>query len=537
MDKYYFIFAAAIIVVILTAFTLIIKHIQRRRDRMYAKALFGSTPDGTPVCFDSIEELYKRQLKSRSEYVDDITMNDLDMRDIFTSLDTCMTSPGEEMLYSQLHFCDSSVRRQIMSLCQLMSQDADLRTDIYTELRNMGILNYSGAPAIVCGEPMKKIERRWLYILLPALPFLCLPLVAVNGALGVLAVVMTFAVNFVCYYFNKKKFLLYLGGAAYIAQATAAAERLVRRQCIAELFPDLKINTAKLHDIIRYIRLLRQSTPDLDVFNDITKAPFQLEVHSYCSLRNILKDKNDTAYYIYTAVGIMDAACAVLNYRENLHTWCEPRFTAENTLHAQGLYHPLIKNAVPNDVYIEHDLLLTGSNASGKSSFIKACAVNAIFAQSIGICTAESFSAGENRVVTSMAVRDNIIDGDSYFMAELRSMHRLVHLAQSEPCICFVDEILKGTNTAERIAASESVLEALAKTSSLCVAATHDSELTEMPNGYVNMHFTEQIEQGGVTFDYKIRSGAAKTRNAILLMEQLDFGENITKRARELADQ
>lgn len=536
MDKYFIILAAAIIVIILTALALIIKHFRRRRDRMYARALFGSTPDGTPVCFDSIEELYKRQLKSRTEYVDDITMNDLDMRDIFTALDTCMTSAGEEMLYSQLHFCDSETRRKIVSLCRLMEQDTDLRTDIYTELRSLGILNYSGAPAIVCGEPMKKIENRRLYILLPVLPYLCLPLIAVNGALGAFAVVMAFAVNIVCYYLNKKKFLPFIGGAVYIAQTAAAAEKLVRRQCIAELFPELKSNTAKLHDIIRYIKLLRQSTSDFDVLNDVLKAFFQLEVHSYCSLRNILKNKSDTAYYIYNAVGIMDAACAVLNYRENLGVWCEPQFTEENELHAKGIYHPLIKNAVTNDVDIEHDLLLTGSNASGKSSFIKACAVNAIFAQSMGVCTAESFSAGENRVVTSMAVRDNIIDGDSYFMAELRSMRRLVRLAHSETCICFVDEILKGTNTAERIAASESVLEALAETDSLCIAATHDSELTEMPNGYVNMHFTEQVDSGGVTFDYKIRSGAAKTRNAILLMEQLDFGEDITKRARELAN-
>lgn len=536
MDKYFFILAAAA-VIILTILTLIIKYFRRRSDRMYAQALFGSTPDGTPVCFDSIEELYKRQLKNRGEYVDDITMNDLDMRDIFTSLDTCMTSAGEEMLYSQLHFCDSDVRRQIMSLCKLMEQDIDLRTDIYTELRNIGILNYSGAPSIICGEPMQKIKHRRLYILLPALPLICLALIAVNGALGAFAAVLAFAVNFVCYYFNKKKFLPFIGGAAYIVRTTAAAEKLVRHQCIAELFPELKNSAAKLHDIIRYIRLLRQGTSmDLDILNDIFKALFQLEVHSYCSLRNILNDKSDTAYYIYTAVGIMDAACAVLNYRENTGVWCEPRFTAENELHAKGLYHPLIKNAVPNDADIQHGLLLTGSNASGKSSFIKACAINAIFAQSIGICTAESFSVGENRVVTSMAVRDNIIDGDSYFMAELRSMRRLVRLARSEPCICFVDEILKGTNTAERIAASESVLEALAQTDSLCIAATHDSELTTMPNGYINMHFTEQVENGGVTFDYKIRSGAAKTRNAILLMEQLDFGEDITKRARELAN-
>ncbi|MGN0586592.1 MAG: hypothetical protein ACI4JF_04835, partial [Oscillospiraceae bacterium] len=338
MDKYFIIFAAAAIIIILTALTLTIKYFRRRRDRMYARDLFGSTPDDTPVCFDSIEELYKRQLKSREEYVDDITMNDLDMRDIFAALDTCMTSVGEETLYSQLHFCDSEVRRKIVSLCRLMEQDADLRTDIYTELRSLGILNYSGAPSIVCGEPMKKIQHRRLYILLPVMPYLCLLLIAVNGALGAFAAVMAFAVNIVCYYLNKKKFLPFIGGAVYIAQTAAAAEKLVRIQCIAELFPELKSNTAKLHDIIRYIKLLRQGTSmDFDILNDIIKALFQLEVHSYCSLRNILTDKSDTAYYIYTAVGIMDAACAVLNYRENLDVWCEPQFTEKNELHANGI--------------------------------------------------------------------------------------------------------------------------------------------------------------------------------------------------------
>lgn len=101
---------------------------------------------------------------------------------------------------------------------------------------------------------------------------------------------------------------------------------------------------------------------------------------------------------------------------------------------------------------------------------------------------------------------------------------------------CYIDEILRGTNTIERIAASTSVLEYLHTQNCLCVVASHDIELTGILAGiYDNYHFCEQVTDGGIVFDYKLKLGASTTRNAIKLLSFMDFHAEIVDRAEELA--
>src|SRR5699024_9710649 len=108
-------------------------------------------------------------------------------------------------------------------------------------------------------------------------------------------------------------------------------------------------------------------------------------------------------------------------------------------------------------------------------------------------------------VITSMAVEDNIFEGDSYFIAEIKSIKRLLtQVETNEKCYCFIDEILKGTNTIERIAASSSVVHWLRNFPSLAFIATHDIELTEiLKTSCKNVHFAESVtKEEGVVFDY-----------------------------------
>jgi len=134
-----------------------------------------------------------------------------------------------------------------------------------------------------------------------------------------------------------------------------------------------------------------------------------------------------------------------------------------------------------------------------------------------------------------MAVRDDLLSGDSYFMVEIKSIKRIIDLVENFPCICFIDEILRGTNTIERIAASTAVLTHLAKNDCLCVVATHDIELTEkLP--YENYHFSEQLVNGEVVFDYMLKHGPSTSRNAIKLLSMVGFQSEITEMAEMLAD-
>ena len=137
-----------------------------------------------------------------------------------------------------------------------------------------------------------------------------------------------------------------------------------------------------------------------------------------------------------------------------------------------------------------------------------------------------------------MALRDSIKEGDSYFIVEIKSMKRIFDAAKTStiPILCTIDEVLRGTNTAERIGASTELLKALSKERVLCFAATHDRELTVyLQEIYDNYHFEETIVDKTISFPYILTKGPSKGRNAIKLLEAFGFDEEITKKANALA--
>ena len=183
-------------------------------------------------------------------------------------------------------------------------------------------------------------------------------------------------------------------------------------------------------------------------------------------------------------------------------------------------------------------MLITGSNASGKSTFLKTLALNAVLAQSIHTVCADSYIADYFRIYSSLTLKDNIFDGDSYYMAEIKSIKRIMdaYAKEGAPVLAFVDEVLRGTNTIERISASSVILQQMAGLNGFCFAATHDLELTEiLKNYYENVHFEESIENNDIVFPYRLQKGKATTRNAIALLSIMGYDSAITDNARAQA--
>jgi len=205
-------------------------------------------------------------------------------------------------------------------------------------------------------------------------------------------------------------------------------------------------------------------------------------------------------------------------------------------LEMEEIYHPLLHGAVTNSMELQHNCIITGSNASGKSTFIKTIAVNVILAQSIHTCTAKRMHLPHAKMITSMAVRDDILSGDSYFIKEIKYLKRILDaLSEDELVICVIDEILRGTNTQERIAASKAIMEYLAHHNCIAIVASHDKELTELEKtGYDNYHFSEEFGEEDIVFDYKLQKGPANSQNAIRLLSFTGFPETIIERAENI---
>lgn len=237
-------------------------------------------------------------------------------------------------------------------------------------------------------------------------------------------------------------------------------------------------------------------------------------------------------------MGKIETLIAIGAFREGCRDYCIPEFSKEMLIEGENIYHPLIKEPVKNSLSTKRGVLITGSNASGKSTFLKTIAVNHILAQTIHTCMADSYKTGIFRVCSSMSLRDDLQGGNSYYMMEIKALKRIMdELGKKDvPVLCFVDEVLRGTNTVERIAASAQILKSLSGEGCLCFAATHDIELTHLlEDEYNNCHFEEEIENNDIFFSYKIMSGRATTRNAIKLLSIMGYDEAITQKAERMA--
>ena len=278
---------------------------------------------------------------------------------------------------------------------------------------------------------------------------------------------------------------------------------------------------------------------DADMLFVYLRMFFMVDAIAYERIVDILNKNHECFIKLFDLLAKIDMDMSICYYRKSLETYCIPEFTHDNNSVFENIYHPLIDEPVKNTVNINDNILLTGSNASGKSTFVKSIAINIILAQSINTALCSKYKCPYSKVISSMAVSDNIIEGDSYFMAEIKSLKRLEDSLNNDIHVfVFIDEILKGTNTIERIAASSSILKyASENTSATILVATHDIELTEILNKYYNnYHFSETVNDDGVFFDYKLKEGPSTTRNAIKLLKTVDFHEDIVKDANDMCE-
>ncbi|MDP3595812.1 MAG: MutS family DNA mismatch repair protein, partial [Nitrospirota bacterium] len=197
---------------------------------------------------------------------------------------------------------------------------------------------------------------------------------------------------------------------------------------------------------------------------------------------------------------------------------------------ARDLGHPLIPHAarVANDFSLQglgQVLLVTGSNMSGKSTFLRTVGINICLAQAGAPVCASHFEWTWVRVVCCIRVDDSLDEGLSFFYAEVKRLKTLLDATMDRshaPVLFLIDEIFKGTNNRERLIGSRSFITALSQSHGFGMVTTHDLELTDLDKtvpGLRNAHFQETVAAGALQFDYQLRSGPCPTTNALRIME------------------
>ncbi len=418
------------------------------------------------------------------------------------------------------------------------------RKSFQKEYVNMGFVKgISISDYISLVMELKSGSNLFHYILLVLLVISFVIGFTAHALVGTAAIILTISIMVISYYRYKAKVEPYFVCIKQVVKMVSIADNLAKlnipelerynddfRQ-IAKEFASVVSNSSLLTSanvtgsltemLMDYIRML--SHLDLITFNNIVKK---------------LNNKDKQIFQLMDRLGFLEAAICVASFRRQLPYWCKPKFEGV-VYEANQLYHPLINEPVANSIQAGRHVLLTGSNASGKSTFLKTVAINALLSQAIYTSLSKAYHAPIYRIYSSMSLRDNLGNNDSYYIVEIKSLKRIldaIDIKDIKPVLCFVDEVLRGTNTVERIAASSEILQSLNGKNVLCFAATHDIELTSiLKHCYDNYHFQEEVTEDDVQFNFRLHSGPAVTRNAIKLLNIIGYDKKIIAKAEERA--
>ncbi|GAA0364278.1 DNA mismatch repair protein MutS [Alkalibacterium iburiense] len=459
---------------------------------------------------------------------------------VFSLINHTYSSIGSEALYKRLRSFDLNDSDQLKTenIIKYYDENPTQREKIQFVFAQLGKQDNNSVVKQLTEDNKKQFFHFGLYLLLGSLPIIGVLLLFTQLAqYGVMIAISSLVFNLLYSQINKMSIGNELLSMSYLVQSISSAKQLSKIN--HPLKEELKVNLRPLKRIPFFSFAFRMGgSNEGEILFDYLNMFFMLPFISYHFVYNRIKKNKEEALKLWEVLGNLESAAAILNLRLILEEGCIPQFTNQDEVVAENVTHPLIDNPVDNPVHWTQNTLVSGSNASGKSTYVKSVAINCILAQTMFTCTASSFSMKRGHVLTSMAVEDDIIEGDSYFIAEIKSLKRILSKVKAgDRCYCFIDEILKGTNTIERISASASIIKWLSESPSLAFIATHDIELTEILKTVCeNVHFQENVtNEQGIDFDYTLRKGSASTRNALKLLDIMEFPESVVAEAKEKA--
>lgn len=484
--------------------------------------------------------------------IDDTTAADVDLDRVFGCIAAgALSSPGQEVLYAYLRhpgLKKGDVERRT-ALQDFFEGHPEERLEIQKILHQTGFLKQGSFTH--CIEDIRQAEPvgRGRFLFLGTATAAALVLLLIRPLPALLLLIALLIADFRVHMSMKQSTLRPVSGFRAILRLLSASDAVIRAD-----IPALSSETEELRRLSSAFRDFRKGsffvtsggsvgTGMDEAVLEYIKLLFHVDLIRFDHMLESVRAHESDSLRILELIGSLDAACACASFKASLPVFCRPVFAdgeqQEAYYHAEDLVHPLLSHPVPNSIRTMRPVLLTGSNASGKSTFLKSVALSAILAQSIGIVTASSYEAPRFRIFSSMALADNLEGGESYFVVEIRSLKRIFDACEDPhpPVLAFVDEVLRGTNTTERIASSAQILKELAVPGALVFAATHDIELTGLlADSWRNMHFRETVKDGDVCFDYLLKEGRAESGNAIRLLAQSGYPARITDAAGKMAE-
>lgn len=464
--------------------------------------------------------------------LDERTWTDLNLDQVFESIDRTESTLGQQALYHRLRRQEAGDLEEFELLVERMTTDVGTRERIQLVLAGLRDADSYDLWWLTQADALAR--SRWY----PAFIAWAVIVVAAIAAIpwwpsAILVPVAGAAINLLIRTKTVWRVSSMIGPFRQIRALASAAE------CVrAASLPGQRAEAlaSDLSQISRLTAIARWVGRDASLSNELVAGfweylnlLFLLDINALSLASGELRACGPALLRVIGAVGEVDAAISVASLRAGTDGWVRPRVQRSwSQAVLGGIRHPLIADAVPNSITLgpPFGVLVTGSNMSGKSTFLRTVGVTAIMAQSINTCFATDYRAPVVAVQSCIGRADDLAVGKSYYIVEVEDvLSRVKASTSSEPHLFLFDELFRGTNAVERIAAGEAVLRDLLRDPGhgrkhVVLAATHDAELVELlRDEYEACHFADLIGPEGLTFDHRLAPGPATTRNAITLLE------------------
>ncbi len=494
-------------------------------------------------CFNRIGKYFINNKHREKAYhiISDNEVADLDLDDLFLFVDRTNSRIGQQYLYYKLRTVfDQNRLLKFDSLSKLFTHSKDLRIKCQLQLSKLNSAEAYDLESLINEDHPRK-PSLWLAYIMAAASIIAIVLSFFKPII-IISIIPIMIYNWITHYKNKLVVDMYVNGVVQLRKSMKVAQVLFSYKEIQRFYGRVdffeKVNSFSKK--IKFIGFEKDASNEFSgvgwTIMELIKIVFNLEYIVFHSFIHSVNKERDSIDQLFCFIGEVDAAISVASVKAGTPKVCEPDFIEGNVFSIEKMVHPLIQNCTPNSVVLDGEsMLLTGSNMSGKTTFIRMVAINSILAQTLHICFAKKYKAPFLKIYSSIRITDDLLDDTSYYLEEVSRVKTLIGASNADkPCLFILDEIFKGTNTIERISAGKAILSYLNKKNHFVFVSTHDIELTELlkEEGYNLYHFTEKVINEDLSFDYTLNSGALTTRNAIRILKLNKYPNEIIEEAR-----
>ncbi|WP_455672596.1 MutS-related protein [Phocaeicola sp.] len=465
---------------------------------------------------------------------------DLNIDDLFEELDFTTSCVGRQYLYHLLCTDRQSKVAVHEDFIKKLGACPALRDKLVHTLKKVSHPDAYSIVELLAEEGHHYSQRyllllqvcRWLPLLFAALMF-----VVSSPAIPFVLLLISYIGNGVLHFKVKNALPNYFFSIPQLRKLLLVTEELVKEPSFVEVDAHIKELPSRLNGLQKKLSMFRfgiglegDSALVVYLFTELINIFFLVAtlnvVHSFVAIHHRKKEIEQE----FCFVGFLDALCSLSYFRQSVPYWCLPVSSESGNLHAEGIFHPLIKDCVSNDLALTNkSMLITGSNMSGKTSFIRTVGVNLLMAKALNTCTAHTFMIDlDLRLYSVIHTEDDLLEGKSYFFKEAENVKNALARGGEGNYLFLFDELFKGTNTLERIAINAAVFSNLIKNNNIVLASTHDLKLAELlSHDYELYHFCETVSDDSLSFDYKLKKGVVKEGNAIRILKLCGYPQEV----------